>query len=185
MRVGIAQPGLDLRHRELARPRRERRARRGRRQRRRSARRVQQPLPAAAIVRVGPERIRPGRLARSTASSRSSQRDGTVGAPSWRVGPGQRTLPARANAWQKSCADEADRAAPAAAEPKACRIGRLIQGSAAPPAGQVPSFRLPRIITSARCSRASSGPQIASRGCRPQRGRTTCPASERIEAASG
>ena len=61
--------------------------------------------------------------------------------------------------------------------PSAARIGRLIHGPVSTAGGQVPSFSPPSTRRSARCSRASSGPQIASRGWRPKRGRIVSVAS--------
>ena len=56
--------------------------------------------------------------------------------------------------------------------PSAARIGRLSQGPVSTAGGQVPSFSPPSTRRSARCRRASSGPQMASRGWRPKLGRT-------------
>ena len=55
--------------------------------------------------------------------------------------------------------------------PSAVRIGRLIHGPVSTDGGQVPSFRPPSTRRSARCRRASSGPQMARRGWRPKPGR--------------
>ncbi len=162
-RVGVAEPGLDLGDRQPARPRGERRARRG----------------AAAMARIAPRRGRrprpasPGRVqarpsrptARSTVSSRNSQRDGTVGTPSLRAARVNAASGA-AIAWAKSCA-----AMPIARSGTAIsnsrRICRDIHGSCAAGPGQMPSLSPPRTTRSACCSRASTRPQIASRGWRP------------------
>ena len=56
--------------------------------------------------------------------------------------------------------------------PSVARIGRLSQGPVSTAGGQVPSFSPPSTSRSARCRRASSGPQMASRGWRPKLGRT-------------
>ena len=56
--------------------------------------------------------------------------------------------------------------------PSAARIGRLSHGPVSTAGGQVPSFSPPSTSRSARCRRASSGPQMASRGWRPKVGRT-------------
>ena len=55
--------------------------------------------------------------------------------------------------------------------PSAARIGRLIHGPVSTAGGQVPSFSPPSTSRSARCRRASSGPQMARRGWRPKPGR--------------
>ena len=106
-RIGVAQPGLDLGDRQLARARGERRARRGRRQR---------PVVRGwSISSAGRRRSRArpsapsSPTARSTASSRNSQRDGTVGTPSLPRGAGQRHL-RRADRLGKIVRGDADRA---------------------------------------------------------------------------
>ena len=159
-RVGVAEPGLDLGDRQPARPRGERRARRGAAAaagipRRRAVR----PRPAP------PDRARARRRGRPRAArcrAASSQRDGTVGTPSLRAARVSATSGA-AIAWAKSCA-----AMPIARSGTAIsnsrRICRDIHGSCAAGPGQVPSLSPPRTTRSACCSRASTRPQIASRG---------------------
>ena len=123
-RVGVAQPGLDLGHRQLARPRGERRARRG--WRRGSVFHRVEAVGSGRIFGSGRSAwSRPH--ARSTVSRRSSQRDGTVGTPSRRAARVSATSGA-AIAWAKSCA-----AMPIARSgkgmPNSCRICRDIHGS--------------------------------------------------------
>ena len=79
-RVGIAQPGLDLRHRQLARPRRERRARRGGRLRAAVRRGWSRAGGGRGDLRVGPERAArarpraaPCRAATASATARSAR----------------------------------------------------------------------------------------------------------------
>ncbi len=110
----------------------------------------------------------------STVSRRSSQRDGTVGVPS--VFSARVSTTSRAAAsWQKSCAARPIRRS-GSGRPNASCIGRLIQGSGAGSPGHTPSLSPPSTIRSACWRRASSGPQMLRRGCRPKRGRTAWPA---------
>ena len=80
-------------------------------------------------------------------SSRSSQRDGTVGSPSTR----QERVIITSGAAQhcaKSCADRPILRS-CDGRPNSARISWLIHGSASGAGGQLPSFRPPKIITSA------------------------------------
>ena len=128
-RIGIAHPGLDLGDREPARPRRDRRARR-RRARGRCAGAPRRAAPArrAARSRRRARSSSPPRV--STASSRSSQRDGTVGVPSTPRGARQHHL-ARAAAPARNHARRCRCGAPAAACRSCRRIGRDSHGSLA------------------------------------------------------
>lgn len=106
----------------------------------------------------------------ATAASRCQKRDATDGAPPSRAARVINTVGAPA-ATAKSCAirpmvrDSPGRSS-------AARTAGARKGSGAGAGGHVPSLRPPRIIRSARCSRASRRPQMASCGCRRHTGRT-------------
>ncbi len=126
-RIGIAHPGLDLGDREPARPGGDRRARLGRRASGiRCAASSSRRWPGERLA--SRRRARPSSPpARSTVSSRSSQRDGTVGVPSTRAARVSTTSRAP-SAWAKSCAAMPTRRS-GGGRPKRCRIGRDSHGS--------------------------------------------------------
>ncbi len=121
-------------------------------------------------------------LLRSRASSRTSQRAGTAGAPSRRLGQDRIARGAEQASMVKSCAMTPTRSS-GAGRPQAIRMGRLIHGPGSASGGQTPSANPPRTTVSKLCSRASSSPRISTRGCsvppsRPRsarRPRTTAP----------
>ena len=162
-RVGIAQPGLDLGHRQPARPRGERRARLGRRQRpvvrrRRAARRPRRS-------RLGSERaVEPDRAQHRVEPQQPARRHGRHPLAARRAG--QRHLRARRSPGQNRARRCRSRAPAGRCRiPGASAATSTGRGSAGP--GQVPSLSPPRTRRSACCSRASRRPQIASRGWRP------------------
>ena len=164
-RIGIADPGLDLRHREPLRARRQRRARRRRRRRHDAARLVELGLPAqpdAGMERLGldpDERAAGCRAAAASARApsarprRAARGSAPAAAPS--------TRPGRNHGPPGRCG------APAAASPRLRRIGRLNQGSTGTCCGQLPSLRPPRMIRSAVLQPRLQRPQMARRGWRP------------------
>ena len=136
----------------------------------------------ASVARAGPAEPRLRRAVRASATprpsssafSRISQRDGTVGTPSIfsarvsRRGCAPRSDVKSCAAWPISSSGEG--------RPSALRIGRLSQAPGSAASGHVPSLSEPRIMTSVCCRRASNGPQMERRGCTATRGRTFSPA---------
>ena len=180
-RVGIAQPGLDLGHRQPAWPQRDRRARAA------AAERAAAPSAGWSSARdpdAGRMQRQRSRLGRSSnVSSRVSQRAGTAGAPSAGAG---RTAPrsARRRRRRRNHALPGRRSPRATAGRPLARIGRDSHGPGSLAGGHTPSARPPSTMTSAVCRRASSRPQMNTRGCsvpsRPRsarRLRTTAPSS--------
>lgn len=123
-----------------------------------------------------------GILRPAQASILNHQRLGTVGVPSTFSERVKMTSFAPA-AITKSCAD-----CPIllswGGKPNSVRMLWFIHGSTLSSDGQTPSFSPPRIIRSARCSRASKGPQIARRGCLFQVGRTVTSRTTSLNKAS-
>ena len=169
-RVGVADQRLDLGDRELrpagprpagaapgagrAAPRR--RARRGARgEREPGARRA----PARRRAPPRPRAPRPS----SRFSSRSSQREATVGASASRVARVSDHLAARPSP-AGSRARRGRPAAPGSAGRRRGACARPSQGSAPGSRGQMPSLSPPRTTRSADCTRASSVPQMAMPG---------------------
>ena len=102
-RIGIAQPGLDLRHRQLARARGERRARRGRRQRPVVSAARRMPL-GGDLGRLGPTAApsEPDRAQHGVEPQQPARRHGRHALAAARRGSAP--PPARRSAWAKSCA---------------------------------------------------------------------------------
>ena len=167
-RVGIADPGLDLRSPTAgaAAPPAAGAARRPR-----SARRVRLLDRSAAAQRddlrqAGPSAVSEADRAQHRIEPQQPARRHRRRCPPRRVARVSTTVGAP-SACAKSCAAMPMRALrQGEAEFRAHRPRHPRVGSAVGP-GQVPSLSPPRTSRSACCSRASSGPQIASRGCRP------------------
>ncbi len=171
--VGIAPPLFDAGDGQTRGPRLERRARLGPQPGRvgRPAGRSPRPRRRSCAGRAG---CIPAR-----SPSRARSRTGHRGAPASATARWARRLRARhasaararrPRAATKSCADRPMRRS-GCCRPRSLRIGRLIHGPVSTAGGQVPSFRPPSTRRSARCKRASSGPQIERRGWRPKVGR--------------
>ena len=161
--VGIAPPLLDAGDREPRRPRRERRraARDAARACSRSAGRSPRPrrrscagragCSPAAGAELGIVAEQAHRAAPASATARWARR--------LRARRGSAARVRRASAATKSCADRPMRRS-GCGRPSAPRIGRLSHGPVSTAGGQLPSLRPPSTRRSARCRRASSGPQI-------------------------
>ncbi len=110
----------------------------------------------------------------SSALSRKSQREGTVGTPSI-FSARVRITSGDASSVAKSWADWPILSS-GDGSPSVFRMGRLSQGPGSADSGHVPSFKEPRMTTSVCCRRASNGPQMKTRGWTGTRGRTVSPA---------